>query len=102
MAGTSFAASALPHCSARSSSPGCSRLSLVTRKLCAGATSVSPCRSSSFAMAFFFQAEDGIRDGRVTGVQTLLFRSPAALYVIYRFVVRPWIKDRHIGVDGLL
>src|SRR5438876_6609097 len=24
---------------------------------------------------FFFQAEDGIRDGRVTGVQTVLFRS---------------------------
>src|SRR5439155_8510273 len=24
---------------------------------------------------FFFQAEDGIRDGHVTGVQTLLFRS---------------------------
>src|SRR6266508_6305223 len=26
---------------------------------------------------FFFQAEDGIRDGHVTGVQTLLFRSGA-------------------------
>src|SRR3989454_3557968 len=25
---------------------------------------------------FFFQAEDGIRDYKVTGVQTLLFRSP--------------------------
>src|SRR5207248_7393750 len=25
---------------------------------------------------FFFQAEDGIRDRTVTGVQTLLFRSP--------------------------
>src|SRR5438876_10550478 len=24
---------------------------------------------------FFFQAEDGIRDGRVTGVQSVLFRS---------------------------
>src|SRR5690625_329399 len=29
---------------------------------------------------FFFQAEDGIRAGHVTGVQTLLFRSPRALY----------------------
>ena len=27
---------------------------------------------------------------------------PAALYVIYRFVVKPWRRDRHIGVDGLL
>ena len=25
---------------------------------------------------FFFQAEDGIRDRDVTGVQTVLFRSP--------------------------
>src|SRR5690625_7392802 len=30
---------------------------------------------SSFC-CFFFQAEDGIRDGHVTGVQTVLFRSP--------------------------
>src|SRR5207253_5574893 len=29
----------------------------------------------SFAMFFFFQAEDGIRDGHVTGVQTCAFRS---------------------------
>jgi hypothetical protein len=27
---------------------------------------------------------------------------PAALYVIYRFVVKPWRRDHHIGVDGLL
>src|SRR5438876_9333301 len=27
------------------------------------------------SLSFFFQAEDGIRDGRVTGVQTCLFRS---------------------------
>ena len=28
-------------------------------------------------LCFFFQAEDGIRDTSVTGVQTVLFRSPA-------------------------
>src|SRR5207253_5606421 len=27
---------------------------------------------------FFFQAEDGIRDGHVTGVQTCAFRSPVS------------------------
>src|SRR5437763_9456685 len=30
---------------------------------------------SSYVFFFFFQAEDGIRDTSVTGVQTLLFRS---------------------------
>src|SRR6267154_4523744 len=30
---------------------------------------------SGILFCFFFQAEDGIRDGRVTGVQTVLFRS---------------------------
>src|SRR5438552_11328109 len=29
-----------------------------------------------FFFFFFFQAEDGIRDDLVTGVQTVLFRSP--------------------------
>src|SRR5438876_8488558 len=33
-------------------------------------------RPSNFAASlFFFQAEDGIRDGRVTGVRRVLFRS---------------------------
>src|SRR4051794_1069660 len=27
---------------------------------------------------------------------------PAALYLIYRFVIRPWRRERRIGVDGLL
>src|SRR5437879_9274488 len=31
-----------------------------------------------FFFFFFFQAEDGIRDTSVTGVQTCVFRSPAA------------------------
>src|SRR5688500_20340922 len=40
---------------------------------------------------FFFQAEDGIRDGHVTGVQTVIFRSLGgvslgiALKSVYRF-----------------
>src|SRR5438876_7861950 len=33
-------------------------------------------KCSLFFFFFFFQAEDGIRDGRVTGVQRVLFRSP--------------------------
>src|SRR5204862_5666853 len=36
---------------------------------------VSMLPDSSFSLFFFFQAEDGIRDLYVTGVQTLLFRS---------------------------
>src|SRR4051794_41192794 len=31
---------------------------------------MSGCRSFAWFCFFFFQAEDGIRDGRVTGVQT--------------------------------
>jgi uncharacterized protein DUF5135 len=27
---------------------------------------------------------------------------PAALFVLWRFVVRPWMRDRTLGVDGLL
>src|SRR5690606_40294998 len=41
-----------------------------------GATLVRGWRRASLAArCFFFQAEDGIRDFHVTGVQTLLFRS---------------------------
>src|SRR5215510_15751801 len=32
-------------------------------------------------VVFFFQAEDGIRDGHVTGVQTWLFRSLSSVSV---------------------
>src|SRR5207248_5272804 len=32
--------------------------------------------SGVYVYSFFFQAEDGIRDRTVTGVQTVLFRSP--------------------------
>src|SRR5207249_8085408 len=34
-------------------------------------------RPSVMTRTFFFQAEDGIRDRNVTGVQTVLFRSPS-------------------------
>jgi hypothetical protein len=27
---------------------------------------------------------------------------PAALYLLYRFVVKPWRRDRRVGVDGVL
>jgi hypothetical protein len=27
---------------------------------------------------------------------------PAALFLLYRFVVRPWIRERSVGVDGIL
>src|SRR5688572_32260669 len=40
---------------------------------------------------FFFQAEDGIRDLTVTGVQTVLFRSDSAL--ITPRTARPSMKD---------
>src|SRR5688572_31833815 len=46
------------------------------------------CLSSLFLFFFFFQAEDGIRDLTVTGVQT------CALPICHRRVVR-----RHVGVD---
>src|SRR5205807_6779155 len=37
---------------------------------CAVSILASSCLSSSFQLFFFFQAEDGIRDYKVTGVQT--------------------------------
>src|SRR5690606_13002164 len=42
---------------------------------------------------FFFQAEDGIRDFHVTGVQT------CALPIYYRFRSRPW--DNPLAVDTI-
>src|SRR5690348_18514145 len=40
---------------------------------------------------FFFQAEDGIRDGRVTGVQTCAFRSTS---IVTRSLRRTFGLDR--------
>src|SRR5256884_4394823 len=44
---------------------------------------------------FFVQAEDGIRDVAVTGVQTCVFRSqlPAALDLVARFPQQPFVID---------
>src|SRR5438132_2324216 len=44
---------------------------------------------------FFFQAEDGIRDHCVTGVQTLLFRS--TLYATAHFDPQPIDRPAPIG-----
>ena len=42
---------------------------------------------------FFFQAEDGIRDHCVTGVQTVLFRSAPFLFKSYAKDLSPKILD---------
>src|SRR2546429_1513553 len=49
---------------------------------------------------FFFQAEDGIRDVAVTGVQTWLFRSPAGLGKVRRNGVVPTGADSAGGKVG--
>src|SRR6266849_7039781 len=41
--------------------------------------------SNIICFFFFFQAEDGIRDPLVTGVQTLLFRSKSSIAPFRRF-----------------
>src|SRR5437660_1020340 len=54
-----------------------------SRTIFAGAAGASASASTS-AMFFFFQAEDGIRDGHVTGVQTcalpILWKRPCRVY----------------------
>src|SRR6267378_8610547 len=47
-----------------------------------------------FYFFFFFQAEDGIRDLYVTGVQTLLFRSPNIVVDVL-----PYVAMRHAVGD---
>src|SRR5260370_33211688 len=49
---------------------------------------------------FFFQAEDGIRDSSVTGVQSVLFRSARGSSCeksIYRYQARLWIFGDAVG-----
>src|SRR5699024_11521365 len=47
----------------------------------------------------FFQAEDGIRDRNVTGVQTLLFRSsPLDQGSAYKIVEKPFITHGDSGL----
>src|SRR5467141_3411585 len=50
-----------------------------------------------FSFFFFFQAEDGIRDSSVTGVQTLLFRSALPGVSWSRNHRRSWAKDSGRG-----
>src|SRR5947207_4619965 len=54
------------------------------------------------SFCFFFQAEDGIRDHCVTGVQTCalpIFRSPAADLTVYT-PGTVWLKIAHGELDG--
>src|SRR5690625_5879009 len=53
---------------------------------------------------FFFQAEDGIRDGHVTGVQTCalpIYRRPAALAGLRPARVLPAVDRRRHGAEAL-
>src|SRR5437016_7185322 len=61
--------------------------------------SAAPSDGSSSRPAFFFQAEDGIRDWSVTGVQT------CALPIYSRLQNRrayPWNNRRHRALQGLI
>src|SRR5687767_15707969 len=56
-----------------------------------------------FFFFFFFQAEDGIRDKLVTGVQTCVFRSPENDTFEYRFdPTRPESRAARLIVDDVL
>src|SRR5438309_4803025 len=57
-----------------------------------------------FVLFFFFQAEDGIRDGTVTGVQTCALPISrtwiaAALVVIVALALAAWVFLRAQGVE---
>src|SRR5688500_20262092 len=51
---------------------------------------------------FFFQAEDGIRDYKVTGVQTWLFRSVSDQKVELKLVLDQSVMDRLEELKGFL
>src|SRR5216684_746742 len=52
------------------------------------------------ARSFFFQAEDGIRDVAVTGVQTCAFRSTACVSWPVEQVYPKVIENREVGPRG--
>src|SRR5690348_17436196 len=54
------------------------------------------CRYCLFFFFFFFQAEDGIRDGRVTGVQTCALPIYAAEDVLAEVRSGTRVADNHI------
>src|SRR5439155_12275083 len=53
-----------------------------------GGLSVTSCYLVSWSSSFFFQAEDGIRDGHVTGVQTCALPICGASNVVREDAVR--------------
>src|SRR5690625_6439155 len=59
-----------------------------------------------FLCSFFFQAEDGIRDGHVTGVQTCALPIFAYFYLVDLLMdalqIRMWDDWTVIGVNQLL
>src|SRR5258706_10365367 len=62
-------------------------------------------QSLEFLLFFFFQAEDGIRDWSVTGVQTVLFRSLAVGVIIgaaFGKIVDSLVKQILMPFVGLL
>src|SRR6267154_5812245 len=71
-----------------------------------GKWSLQTCSELQSGVFFFFQAEDGIRGGRVTGVQTcaLPISPPVAAagrgYVAHRRDLPARRRDRQSGVDG--
>src|ERR1022692_2968898 len=68
----------------------------------------APHSSSKKTYVFFFQAEDGIRDYKVTGVQTCALPiwecrvASAALYARVRFSFYPCTRDRGCSVHPAL
>src|SRR6266581_631265 len=55
---------------------------------------------SAVIVFFFFQAEDGIRDGRVTGVQTCAFRSIAASAKLTDTTDEMWDRMLRVNASG--
>ena len=53
-----------------------------------------------FWVFFFFQAEDGIRDRDVTGVQSVLFRSSLTYVVALARGCSPWIPAAVMSTAG--
>src|SRR6266487_5110994 len=72
----------------------------------AASYTLDPARA--YVVFFFFQAEDGIRDGRVTGFRRVLFRSPGMIHSGDDHVgpgerVKALLaREREIGYQGLL
>src|SRR5690348_17585361 len=55
-----------------------------------------------FLYVFFFQAEDGIRDGRVTGVQTCALPISDRVLRVDPDSGRGWLRRLSLGAAGLV